>query len=208
MDSRKYTCGIFIDLKKAFDTVNHSILLAKLENCGIRGLVNNWFQSYVTNRRQSIEIDNYISKEEKTLCGVPQGSVLGHLLFLLYINDIDKCSLEFTFYLFADDTSIIYANSDLRILESTVNLQLAKVSEWLKANKVTINIKKSDYVIFRPRQKIMHIVPKIKIFNPTSNTQTVLEIKDFVKYLIQTFRGRTTVDDQMLLSFNNTMFTV
>ena len=65
MDSRKYTCGIFIDLKKAFDTVNHSILLAKLENCGIRGLVNNWLQSYVTNRRQSIEIDNYISKEEK-----------------------------------------------------------------------------------------------------------------------------------------------
>ena len=109
MDSGKYTCGIFIDLKKAFDTVNHSILLAKLENYGIRGLINIWFKSYLTDRRQSIEIDNHISKEEKTLCGAPQGSVLGPLLFLLYINDIQKCSSEFTFYLFADDTSIIYA---------------------------------------------------------------------------------------------------
>ena len=68
-----------------------------------------WFKSYLTDHRQSIEIDNHISKEEKTLCGVPQGSVLGPLLFLLYINDIQKCSSEFTFYLFADDTSIIYA---------------------------------------------------------------------------------------------------
>ena len=183
MDSGKYTCGIFIDLKKAFDTVNHSILLAKLENYGIRGLVNTWFNSYLTDRRQSIEINNHISKEEKTLCGVPQGSVLGPLLFLLYINDIYKCSSEFTFYLFADDTSIIYANNDLRTLESTVNLELAKVSEWLKANKLTLNIKKSNYVIFRPRQKIMPFVPQIKIFNPMSNTQTILEIKDFVKYL-------------------------
>ena len=107
MDSGKYTCGIFIDLKKAFDTVNHSILLAKLENYGIRGLINIWFKSYLTDHRQLIEIDNHISKEEKTLCGVPQGSVLGPLLFLLYINDIYKCSSEFTFYLFADDTSII-----------------------------------------------------------------------------------------------------
>ena len=197
MDSGKYTCGIFIDLKKAFDTVNHSILLAKLENYGIRGLINTWFKSYLTDRRQSIEIDNhisntlgtrgfscavsgvgyvsivtraknevflaasplvssafgrtklvqreknlwypgYISKEEKTLCGVPQGSVLGPLLFLLYINDIYKCSKEFTFYLFADDTNIIYANNNLRTLESTVNSELAKVSEWLKANKLTL----------------------------------------------------------------------
>ena len=183
MDSGKYTCGIFIDLKKAFDTVIHSILLAKLENYGIRGLINIWFKSYLTDRRQSIEIDNHISREEKTLCGVPQGSVLGPLLFLLYINDIYKCSSEFTFYLFADDTSIIYANNNLRTLELTVNSELAKVSEWLKANKLTLNIKKSNYIIFRPRQKTMPFVPQVKIFKPVSNTQTSLENKDLVKYL-------------------------
>ena len=174
MDSGNYTCGIFIDLKKAFDTVNHSILLAKLENYGIRGLINTWFKSYLTDRRQLIEIDNHISKEEKTLCRVPQGSVLGPLLFLLYINDIYKCSTEFTFYLFADDTNIIYA---------TVNSELAKVSEWLKANKLTLNIKNLTTLFFRPRQKTMPFVPQVKILNPTSNTQTSLEIKDFVKYL-------------------------
>ena len=89
-----------------------------------------------------------------------------------FVNDIYKCSTEFTFYLFADDTNIIYANNNLRTLESTVNSELAKVSEWLKANKLTLNIQKSNYVIFRPRQKTLPFVPQVKIFNPTSNTQT------------------------------------
>ena len=162
MDSGKYTCGIFIDLKKAFDTVNHSILLAKLENYGIRGLINIWFKSYLTDRRQSIEIDNHISKEEKTLCGVPQGSVLGPLLFLLYINDIYKCSSEFTFYLFADDTNIIYANNNLRTLESTVNSELAKVSEWLKANKLTLNIKNLTTLFFVLVKRLCLLFLKLK----------------------------------------------
>ena len=83
MDNRKYSCGIFIDLKKAFDTVNHEILLTKLEHYGIRGVINSWFRSYLSDRRQSIEIDKCISETETIVCGVPQGSVLGPLLFLL-----------------------------------------------------------------------------------------------------------------------------
>ena len=162
MDNGKYTCGIFIDLKKAFDTVNHSILVAKLENYGIRGLINTWFKSYLTDHQQSIEIDNHISKEEKTLCGVPQGSVLGPLLFLLYINNIYKCSSEFTFYLFADDTSIIYANNNLRTLESTVNSELAKVSEWLKANKLTLNIKNLTALFFVLVKRLCLLFLKLK----------------------------------------------
>ena len=109
LDNRKYSCGIFIDLKKAFDTVNHEILLTKLEHYGIRGVINSWFRSYLSDRRQSIEIDKCISETETIVCEVPQGSVLGPLLFLLCINDIHKASKEFTFYLFADDTSLTYA---------------------------------------------------------------------------------------------------
>ena len=146
-----------------FDTVNHSILVAKLENYGIRGLINTWFKSYLRDHQQSIEIDNHISKEEKTLCGVPQGSVLGPLLFLLYINNIYKCSSEFTFYLFADDTSIIYANNNLRTLESTVNSELAKVSEWLKANKLTLNIKNLTALFFVLVKRLCLLFLKLKI---------------------------------------------
>ena len=154
MDNRKYSCGIFIDLKKAFDTVNHEIPLTKLEHYGIRGVINSWFRSYLSDRRQSIEIDKCISETETIVCGVPQGSVLGPLLFLLYINDIHIYSKEFiTFYVFADDTSLTYANDNLRTLELTVDNKLEKVSEWLNANKLTLNVKKSNYVIFRPRQK-------------------------------------------------------
>ena len=125
MDNGKFSCGVFIDLKKAFDTVNHEILLAKLENYVIRGVINSWFRSYLTDRKQTTEVNNVMSEAETTLCGVSQGSVLGPLLFLLYINDIYKSSSLFAFYLFADDTSIILANNNLKELETLVNRELA-----------------------------------------------------------------------------------
>ena len=124
-----------------------------------------------------------MSEAETTLCGVPQGSVLGPLLFLLYINDIYKSSSLFSFYLFADDTSIILANNNLKELESLVNRELGNVNEWLKANKLSLNIKKSNFVIFRPRQKNMPFIPRFTIFDPVTNTYANLEMKDYVKYL-------------------------
>ena len=183
MDNGKFSCGVFIDLKKAFDTVNHEILLAKLENYGIRGVINSWFRSYLTDRKQTTEVNNVVSEAEMTLCGVPQSSVLGPLLFLMYINDIYKSSSLFAFYLFADDTSIILANNNLKDLETLVNRELGNVNEWLKANKLSLNIKKSNFVIFRPRQKNMPFIPRIRILDSVTNTYANLEMKDYVKYL-------------------------
>ena len=139
----------------AFDTVDHSMLLKKLERYGIRGIVNDWFTSYLTSRKQITEFGpSNISKKAIVLSGVPQGSVLGPLLFLVYTNNICNSCNRMTFYLFADDTNLLYSDKNLKSLESTVNDELCKLYDWLIANKLSLNIKKSNYVIFRPRQKM------------------------------------------------------
>ena len=114
MDKRFYSCGVFIDLKKAFDTVDHAILLNKLDHYGFRGTINKWFSSYLHGRKQTIQSGPHISEKAVMTCGVPQGSVLCPLLILLYINDIYSCSNKLNFYLFVDDTNILYAEKTLR----------------------------------------------------------------------------------------------
>ena len=142
MSRKLFTCGIFIDLQKAFDTVNYSILLEKLHRYGIRGIIKrHWFFSYLLGRIQTIRMGVNISDKEETLSGVPQGSVLGPLLFLIYINDIYNSSDKLTFSLFADDTNLLYADKNLKTLENIVNTELHNIYNWLTANKLSLNIK-------------------------------------------------------------------
>ena len=133
IDIGKFRCGIFIDLRKAFDTVNHDILLRKLDHYGIRGSILNWFKSYLTNRKQYVDINGETSKIKEISCSVPQGSVLGPLLFLLYINDLPNTKV-LDFYLFADDTNIYYESNSLQDLEKKINTELGKLQLWLNVN--------------------------------------------------------------------------
>ena len=124
-----------------------------------------------------------ISEKSTIAYGVPQGSILGPLLFLLYMNDMQYRSKKLSFFLFADDTNILYANKNIKSVESTCNEELFKVFNWLTANKLTLNIKKSNYVIFRPYQKILPYQPNISIYDNEKGKPANLECKEYVKYL-------------------------
>ena len=126
----KFDCGIFVDLRKAFDTVNHEILLNKLEHYGVRESILKWFQSYLFDCKQFVSFNGESSGLLVNNCGVPQGSVLGPLLFLLYINDLPNISEVLNFYLFADDTNIYYQSNSLNELEKAVNKELSKLYLW------------------------------------------------------------------------------
>ncbi|KXJ05275.1 RNA-directed DNA polymerase from mobile element jockey [Exaiptasia diaphana] len=153
IDNNLYTCGVFLDLAKAFETVNHKILLKKLELYGIRGLPLKWFQSYFDNRQQYVDLGNVESHPQKVKCGIPQGSGLGPLLFLIYINDLPNCSDKLKFKIFADDTNLFASAKDLKTLESTMNYELAKVKEWCNTNKLSINMSKTNFMIIKSAKK-------------------------------------------------------
>ena len=149
IDNQKLTCGIFIDLEKAFDTVNHKILLKKLEHYGIRGLANCWLSDYLTSRKQRVKIGDKFSKYQRITCGVPQGSILGPLLFLVYINDMHKAVRFSTLYHFADDTNLLYSHKNEKLLRKNINTDLKLIFQWLCANRLSLNVDKTEFIIFK-----------------------------------------------------------
>jgi len=148
LKNNNFCCAIFLDLAKAFDTVDHDILLGKLDKIGIRGPVLQWFKSYLKNRYQCVSINGTLSKPIEMKFGVPQGSVLGPLLFSIYINDMPDVTNQFSFTLFADDTCLLAKHNSLIGLKNIVNNEMPKIDKWLINNKLSLNSSKSFFLLF------------------------------------------------------------
>ena len=142
LDNGEFTLGVFLDFSKAFDCLDHKILFDKLEHYGVRNEALMWFKSYFTDRNQYVVYEGVESDKMSITCGVPQGSILGPLLFLLYVNDVVNVSDVLLLILYADDTNAFLSGNDIDALIDTMNEELKKLVVWLQVNKLKLNVKK------------------------------------------------------------------
>ena len=153
LDQRYSSIGVFIDLSKAFDTVDHNILLEKLYLYGIRGAPHDLMRSYLSDRSQYVFLNGTPSSMLPISCGVPQGSILGPLLFFLYIDDLQYCSEVLKCVLFADDTNMFLTDKNSELVFHRLNVELVHVSDWFKVNKLSLNLTKTHYILFDNKRR-------------------------------------------------------
>ena len=171
LDAGDNVLGVFLDLRKAFDVVPHDILLLKLRHYGIRGVPLQWFSSYLSDRKQSVKINQSVSSLLPVEYGVPQGSILGPLLFLIFINDLKPSTVADTtrLTLFADDTTLLVRSPHLATLATTVNNELAHLSSWFKANRMSVNANKTHYIRFSLKRQYLSLPVPIIFDNQELN---------------------------------------
>ena len=169
LDKNNIIAGIYLDLSKAFDTVDHKILLYKLKHYGIRGLPLDWFKSYLTNRTQYTFINGTKSNLQPVQYGVPQGSVLGPLLFLIYVNDVASATGPNKLRLFADDSNVFCIDKNASTLKNKMISVITSLSEWFSANKLTINMTKTAYTIFTKADTVPEQLNSINVLQTKIN---------------------------------------
>ena len=192
IDSGKLVGAIFIDLSKAFDTLSHSILISKMQSYGIRGAALQWFTDYLFDRSLMCEVDGQRSEPQSLTCGVPQGSILGPILFLIYFNDFDSCLKHSKVIKFADDTVVYLSRKTQVDIEQDLNIDLQKISDYFTKNELVINLKpgKTETITFGTRKRLNHNNESTSL---QYNHQPISSTKEY-KYL-------GTILDQTL-SFN------
>ena len=193
IDKGQYTSVTFIDLRKAFDTVDHKILLQKLKVYGLAGKEISWFVSYLDERRQCCKVNGHLSKLEKISFGVPQGSCLGPLLFLIYINDLPLALDSSTVNMYADDTSISYSSKSISLINNDVNKDLRSLKTWLEENKLSLNVAKTQSILIGSRYRLRALeqpgTPKLSlhigdeaISNITSSKYLGVHVNQFLNW--------------------------
>ena len=184
--------GVFLDLKKAFDTVDHKILPDKMHAYGIRGNILRWFRSYLPNRSQLDFYDGRQSEIQSITCDVPQGSILGPLLFIIYMNDICNVSELLFIVLYADDTCVVIHGQDMLNIITVLNHELLMLSTWLKTNKLSLNTDKTYYMIFH-RARIKLLDTDYPIIMNNSSLSNKKNTSMWVLYLIVKCLGYNTL---------------
>ncbi len=174
---------VFIDLKKAFDTIDHQIMLQKLRNYGIDQMSLTWFESYLTNRTQKCRVNDQLSNSAPVTCGVPQGSNLGPILFLIYINDLPNCLNHAIPRMFADDTSISYSANTTGEPQNVINSELKKLNSWLITNRLSLNIVKTEFMVIGSQQKLRSIDSEINIRINENEITRVESVKSLGVYI-------------------------